>query len=382
MTTKVPPIPPPRLSPADVAALLDRIDAETKSAREELEYAESIVQASGLTVHSSVLDAAYSGSGGAGAGVVGVGGDGSLTTTTIADSLGNTKNASSSSSSSSPTAMPVAVDLRQEAALALQARHKYNPMRGALSAFPLVLSTTGGYCNTDHIVPINPIDGTIDKLSEYKRMLKRRSSQSKVEERGMDRWDLPRIPGGRRRRIKRAVDASEAPPEPPQTGYVIYVSQMTTKIRHDNPNRPHDQIAAIRWISSMWNELPSRQKEHYVIMAKEGRMEYEDRVLEYRATGDWSPYTTFTRLTTNKNGVDCRGLNERSTGSNGPWVRMPYAAKNPLEREIDTYEQVIFPPRPVGSEEAYEKRVEESKKKRKEKRKRQDGEGGGASIIH
>jgi len=359
-------MPPSRLSPEDIASLLERVDAEIESARDDLEYAEAIAQASGLTVHSSILDAAYNGAGAAGGG--------STTLPTTAES-GN-HNASSSSAAAAAAAM----DLRQEAALAVQARHKYNPMRGTLSAYPLVLSTTGGHCNTDHVVPMNP-DGTINQLSEYKRMLKRRHRQTQNEERGADRWDLPRIPGGRRRRIKRAVDAVSAPPEPPQTGYVIYVSQMTTKVRHDNPHRVHNQIAAIRWISSMWNELSPRDRTHYVNLAKDARTEYEERLLEYRATGSWSPYTTFTRLMTNKNGVDCRGMNERSTGSSGPWVRIPYEAKNALEKEIETYEQVIFPPRPVELEVVHEQRVEESKKKRREKRKRKLEEGG-ALVIH
>jgi hypothetical protein len=74
-------------------------------------------------------------------------------------------------------------------------------------------------------------------------------------------------------------------------------------------------------------------------------------------------------------------MNERSTGSSGPWVRIPYEAKNALEKEIETYEQVIFPPRPVELEEVHEKRLEESKKKRKEKRTRKLEEGA-ALVIH
>ena len=55
------------------------------------------------------------------------------------------------------------------------------------------------------------------------------------------RWDKPRIPGERRRRIIREKDLPEAPPEPPPSGYVVFVGQMTTKIRHDRPNVQHDQ---------------------------------------------------------------------------------------------------------------------------------------------
>lgn len=125
---------------------------------------------------------------------------------------------------------------------------------------------------------------------------------------------------------------------------------MTTKLRHDNPERHHDQISAIRRISNMWNKLAPADKAHYSTMAREARAEYDERLMEYRATGLWSPYTTFERLTTNKNGVSLEGYRERTTGSNGPWVRMPYEKKNELEKEIDTYDQVIFPPRPAGLE--------------------------------
>ncbi len=96
---------------------------------------------------------------------------------------------------------------------------------------------------------------------------------------------------------------------------------MTTKLRHDNPERHHDQISAIRRISNMWNKLAPADKAHYSTMAREARAEYDERLMEYRATGLWNPYTTFEQLTTNKNGVSLEGYRERTTGSNGPWVR-------------------------------------------------------------
>ena len=55
------------------------------------------------------------------------------------------------------------------------------------------------------------------------------------------RWDKPRKFGERRRRIVREKDLPNAPPVPPASGYVLFVAQMTTKIRHDRPNLPHDQ---------------------------------------------------------------------------------------------------------------------------------------------
>ncbi|KAL9184089.1 hypothetical protein ACHAXT_002175 [Thalassiosira profunda] len=334
---------PPPLSPDALAALLDRADAAAASAREELDRARPLAEAAGLTVHGSVLDPAY-----AGAGPALASGD-----------------ASAAESTAAAAALPSA-DLKKEAALALQARQDHNPLRGSLSAFPLVLSTSAGHSNTDHIVQTNP-DGTVHRLSEYKRQLKRRHRQTQIEERGTDRWDLPRIPGGRRRRIKRDTDAAAAPPEPPKLGYVIYLSQMTTKLRHDNPDRHHNQIMAVRTISAKWNALPDPEKEHYVSLARDARGEYEDRLREYRATGHWSPYAAIARLDNNKNGAVVRTDAERHAGGNGPWVRIPLERKNELEREIEGYEQVIFPPRPKGAEEDHERKMKESQERRRKK---------------
>jgi hypothetical protein len=373
-------LPPPRLSPDDVAALLDRADAEAESAREELRHAQSIAQAAGLTVHGSVLDVAYGGSSGNDDGGGG-GGCGCAVVASPSAPPGGLAMGSTSSTQDGGCGggggggggegAPAAamMDLRREAALAVRARHRYNPMRGTLSAFPLVLATTGGHCNTDHVIRQNP-DGTVDLPSEYRRTMRRRrrgEDAARSGERGADRWDLPRIAGGRRRRIMRDADAPAAPPEPPVTGYVIYVSQMTTKLRHDNPGRHHDQISAVRRISMMWNGLPESGRGHYVSLARDARAEYDERLMEYRATGSWSPFTAFERLTYNRNGVVCRTSAERSTGSNGPWVRMPYERKNDLEREIDTYEQVIFPPRPVGFEGEHERTMAERGRRRRER---------------
>jgi hypothetical protein len=55
------------------------------------------------------------------------------------------------------------------------------------------------------------------------------------------RWDKPRLPGERRRRIIREQDRPDAPPDPPPSGYVVFVCQMTAKIRHDRPSVQHNQ---------------------------------------------------------------------------------------------------------------------------------------------
>ena len=48
-------------------------------------------------------------------------------------------------------------------------------------------------------------------------------------------------------------------------------------------------------------------------------------------------------------------------------MRIPYSEKNDLEKEIDTYDQVIFPPRPEGMEEEHERKMAESKERRRKK---------------
>jgi hypothetical protein len=61
-------------------------------------------------------------------------------------------------------------------------------------------------------------------------------------------------------------------------------------------------------------------------------------------------------------------------------VRIPYSEKNELERELETYDQVIFPPRPKEMEEEHERRLEESKVKRKRK-KEEDRRSGLTSYL-
>lgn len=104
-----------------------------------------------------------------------------------------------------------------------------------------VLRTTGGHSNTDHLVTLTG-DARKDRIAELKRAMQRRARAMQPENKGEDRWDKPRIPGERRRRILREKDKPEAPPEPPPSGYVVFVGQMTTKVRHERPNNHHNQI--------------------------------------------------------------------------------------------------------------------------------------------
>lgn len=360
---------PPPLSSADITSLLERADHEIVSAQEELRHAQPIAEAAGLSVHSSVLDPSYQAKLSASVGV----------SAAAAASLDGSTNTATATTSEQQL-----LDLQQEAALVVTARQSFNPLRGTLSAYPLVLSTTGGYSNNDHIIPYkinnnnsSSASSSIDKFSEYKRSLKRRHRQLITEHRGVDRWDLPRrIPGGRRRRIKRDVDRPSAPPDPPNSGYVLFVSQMTTKLRHDNPHRHHNQIHAVRKISALWNSMGDGERGHYKQLARDATREYEDRLIEYRATGSWTPYCCIERLSRGPvkgggGGVEEEGETNNNDGNRpgnqGPWVRIPYEEKNELEKELEGYEQVIFPPRPKEMEEEHERRVRESKARRRRK---------------
>lgn len=89
--------------------------------------------------------------------------------------------------------------------------------------------------------------------------------------------------------------------------------------------------------------------------------------MERRITGGWPQFTCIARLE-NKNGVDVGKFAERNTRAGaGPWVRRPRARQNSLERELESYEQVVFPPRPAAMEAYHEMRVKESLAKRKKK---------------
>lgn len=241
-----------------------------------------------------------------------------------------------------------------------------------------VLRTTGGHSNTDHLVTLTG-DARTDRIAELKRAMQRRARASQPENKGEDRWDKPRIPGERRRRILREKDSPEAPPEPPPSGYVVFVGQTTTKIRHDRPDEPHNQIKGIllvllikfillyllcsiglycffflyctvvKEIGKIWRYgITEKDREYYNDFAREAREEYQEQYREYRATGRFTPSNTFKKL--------------------GPlWVRIKVHEKNALEREIDSYDTVQFPPRPPEMDEAYQKRHEESKRRRKEK---------------
>lgn len=210
---------------------------------------------------------------------------------------------------------------------------------------------TGGHSNTDHIVVLTG-DYTTDRIAELRRNLLTRCRSEQPEFRGEDRWDRPRrVAGERRRRIVREKDLPTAPPEPPPSGYVVYLGQMTTKIRHNRRNERHNQSKVVQEVSRAWRvDLTDAEREYYNIFCEDVRKEYKMQHLEFRATGHYTPSETFVRQ-------DGAGL----------WVRKKWHQKNALEREIDGFDTVIFPMRPPEFDAEYKRREEESMQRRKVK---------------
>ena len=213
---------------------------------------------------------------------------------------------------------------------------------------------TAGHSNTNHVVTWTG-DFAVDQTAHLKRNLLERARFQQPETKSEDRWDKPRVPGERRRRIVREKDRPGAPPEPPPSGYVVYLGQRTTKWRHDHANERHHQARVVQEISKIWRvALTDREREYYNTFVDEARAEYKRQHMEYRATGLYTPSDTF----------------ERIEGA-GLWLRKRMEEKNELEREIASYETVVFPARPPEYDEEYRKREEASRLKRKEKLKRE-----------
>jgi hypothetical protein len=209
---------------------------------------------------------------------------------------------------------------------------------------------TGGYSNTDHVM-VWTGDAVTDRIEELKRHMAVRLRDEQPEHRGTFRWDKPRAPGERRRRIVRDKDAPEAPVEPPKTGYIAYVCQMTCKMRHDRPNERHDQARTAQEIGKLWRAaLTDAERDFYNDLADHLTAEYQSQNLEFRATGTYTPSQRFERL---------QGV--------GPWIHKLESERNDLEKELAEYDTVVFPMRPPEYEEDYKLSLELSSLKRKMK---------------
>lgn len=198
-----------------------------------------------------------------------------------------------------------------------------------------MLVTTGGHSNTDHIVPSTG-DARADRINELKRNMKRQIKAFQPEDKGEERWDQPRIPfsGIRRRRITREKDLASAPPEPPSTGYFVYLLQMTYKIRYDRKvlyNRTdHDQAQITKYVSQLWGCALNKEERHrYNNFAKESRMEYDYQLRQFRATGYYIPSLRFEKMDPSRSG-------------GGVWVKTNWEERNELEREISKYPTEAF----------------------------------------
>jgi len=171
------------------------------------------------------------------------------------------------------------------------------------------------------------------------------------EQRGEDRWDKPRKPGERRRRIVREQDINkDFPPEPPQTGWRVFVAQMTTKIRHDRRDERHDQSKVLQEIGKIWRVgMSAEDREYYQCFALDATREYKQQVIQFRATGTYQPSKHFEPLE-----------------NSNVWIRKDYLENhNPLEKEIRSYKSIHFPPRPPEFDEEYKEREMRSILKRK-----------------
>lgn len=172
----------------------------------------------------------------------------------------------------------------------------------------LPLSTTGGHSNTDHLIQ-NTGDYRADRIAEYKRALKRRHKAMQPENRHEDRWDQAKAPLGsrtRRRRITRDKDLPSAPPEPPPSGYILFIAHRSAKFRYDTEfsgrkenRKPVNLTTVIQKMGQEWNNLDADDKQYYEDFVIAAKAEYAIQIREFRATGRYSSSLKFTKKTDN-----------------------------------------------------------------------------------
>jgi len=335
---KKPPDAPNRMyTLPEARQLIQKSSSLLLESSEVLNDARNIAQRCGLTVDSSILDSSYQ----------------SPFLPSFFINYDNNNNNDNINNNNSSTTAATSNNNNNNNNNSTKTSTSASQSSSILKAFPPILSTTGGYSNIDHIIQYTG-NYTQDTIAEYKRKLKRRMKSMQPEQKGTDRWDQPRIAGSRRRRIVREIDLPCAPPEPPPSGYVIYIAQMTTKIRHDRPNVHHNQIKVVREISKIWKYgMSDHDREYYNEFCRLKREEYEKQYAEYRATGSYKPSKVFEKL-----------------HGDGPWVKIAYHEKNSLEREISNYDSVKFPPRPVEMEKPeWLKKIEKAREREMERKK-------------
>jgi hypothetical protein len=254
----------------------------------------------------------------------------------------------------------------QPSSSSLSPKGNSGTLHNSSSTIP-ISTTTGGHSNTDHIILRTGFDDRTDRINEYKRQyIIRERTLTQLEQKLYDqKWDKPnRVIGERRRRIVREIDSPDAPPEPPPSGYVIFLGQMTTKLRYDryiknkknnsnknNNHMKHDQTKMVQEISKMWKvTLTDQDREYYHVFVMNLKKEYHKQLIEYRATGYYTPSSKYVR---NNNGI-------------GLWTHIQKQDKNALELEIDTYETVQFPSTHLNEDEQ-QQRIQSSREKRKAK---------------
>lgn len=95
----------------------------------------------------------------------------------------------------------------------------------------------------------------------------------------------------------------------------------------------------VQEVSKLWRRgLSEEERNYYNRFANEAQETYNRQMIEYRATGTFTPNEEFIKV----------------PGAN-VWVRQPNK-QNALEREICQYETMVFPRRPPHMDEAFAER--------------------------
>ena len=98
-------------------------------------------------------------------------------------------------------------------------------------------------------------------------------------------------------------------------------------------------MTVVQEVSKIWRGgLSEVERNYYNQFANEAQETYNRQMIEYRATGTFTPHEEFIKVP-----------------EANVWVRQPMK-QNALEREICQYETMVFPVRPPSMNEAFEER--------------------------